>query len=217
MNAERAPDGAIIDEDMRAPTEWTRSERVRLITSTGASGTTGSDPDLAFTLGFGTRVSMRVSRYLTLGLRNHVLLRNWGQVSRFYDDAWSCESIDTRCDYRQDFWAIGWALALAEAEAGWDLMFHTEGPNKPWLSAGTAILVYNDTTGFASDKAIDWVVGHTGTLGIGYDREVVGFGLRVSYANNSLLLGTTGPPVLSVLVSVEVLLPRDHGDRRARR
>jgi hypothetical protein len=188
-----------------------------LISSTGISGTTGSDPDLKFTLGFGTRVSTRISRYFTIGLRNHVLLRNWGQVSRFYDYAKNCESIDTRCDTRQDYWAIAWALALASAEAGWDLMFHSEGRNRPWLSAGTAILLYNDNTGFASDKPNDWVLGHTGTFGIGYDYEVVGFGLRISYANNSLLLGTTGPPVFSALLSVDVLLPRDHGDRRRTR
>lgn len=192
---------------------WTASEPVRLISSLGVSGLTHPGQDLNFTIGFGTRVSYRFARYVTLGIHDHVLLGNWNQVQRYYDYIVDCEKIDTRCDRRSDYWAIGWALALSSAQAGWDVMLRSEGPNKPWLSAGSSVMVFSSNTGFASDRPNQWVIAHTGNLGAGYDFEVIGFGLRLSYTNDSILFASNGPHVLNVLFSIDVLLPRDHEDR----
>jgi hypothetical protein len=190
---------------------------VRLISSFGISG--ASTPrDFQPTLGFGTRVSKRFSEYLTAGIRDQILLRNWRQAVRYYDDIYDCEKIDTRCDRRADYWALGWALVFTSAEVGWDFMLRTEGTYKPWLAMGSSLILYNDNTGFASpDKKVEWVLGHIGTVAAGYDLEVVGVSAHVSVANNYNLLATTGPPLFQALLSIDVLLPTDHEDRKPKK
>lgn len=186
-----------------------------MISSIGLSGLTEPRQDLDVAIGFGTRVSFRIARYVTIGIHDHVLLGNWKQVQRYYDYIADCEKIDTRCDRRSDYWAIGWALALSSAQAGWDVMLRSEGPNKPWVSAGSSLTVFSTNAGFASDQTNQWVVAHTGNLGVGYDFDIVGFGVRASYTNDSILFASNGPHLLSVLFSIDVLLPRDHEDRKA--
>jgi len=41
-------------------------------------------------------------------------------------------------------------------------------------------------------------------------------GAHLAYANDSILLASSGPRMFSLIFSLEILLPRDHGDRRRR-
>ena len=189
---------------------------MRLINSMGTSGSIQPQRDFGATIGFGTRSSWRFARYATVGVRQHLLLRNWDEVSRYYGYISDCEAIDTRCDRRADYWSVGWLIAISTAEAGWDIMLRAEGTNEPWISAGTALTLYTDGNGLGAEGANRWIIAHSGTAGVGYDWEVVGIGIRISYANDSILLATSSDQLLTVLFSLDVLLPRDHGDRRKR-
>jgi hypothetical protein len=194
---------------------WTASEPVRLVSSIGASG--ASTADLEPTIGFGTRNSFRASQYATIGIRTQLLMRNWSETGRFYGYIADCEKIDTRCDKRADYWPIGWMMVFANAEVGWDFMVRPEGPHKPWLSIGSALVLYQSGKGLGEDGPAEGIVGHAGTLGFGYDFEVVGIGFRTSIARDWLLFGTTGAPLVTALLSIDVLLPRNHPDRYVKR
>lgn len=204
-----------LEEDERET--WTPSEPVRLTSMIGVLGTTGYDRDLETSIGFGTRTSLRISEYLTLGLTNALFLRNWSELGRYYGYISDCEKLDTRCDHAANYWAIGWAMAIASAQAGFDIMLRPEGTQHPWLSIGSTLVVFQSGRGFGEDGTADFHVGHAGALGVGYDFDVVGFGLRATYANDWTAFASSGPPLLSVMFSIDVLLPRDHPDRRVKR
>ena len=206
-----APDGAEIDQEELEPKDWTVSEPVRLMSSLGTSGAPESlEPAIAF----GTRNSMRASDMVNVGINTRLVLSNWSETGRFYSYVSDCETIDTRCDKRADYGVIGWMIAFSSAEVGFDVMFRREGPNRAWASVGTTLVLFTDGTGFGEDGGVSFDVGHAGTFGVGYDFEVVGIGLRATAARDWLLFGTTGPALLSAFVSVDVLLPRDHEDRK---
>ncbi|MBL9015249.1 MAG: hypothetical protein JNL83_13785 [Myxococcales bacterium] len=192
---------------------WTAAERVRLISSIGVSGNASPSSDLETTIGFGTRVSWRVHELVTFGIHDHLLLRNWRETGRYYGYISDCEKIDTRCDRRADYWAIGWAMAFSTAQVGWDVTFRREGSNEPWISAGSALMVYSSGRGIGEEGSADLQIAHAGTLGVGFDFEVIGVGLRASYAADWTAFAASGPPILSVLVSIDVLLPLKHPDR----
>ncbi len=206
-------DGSEIEPYDVDPKDWTSSEPVRLLSSMGVSGAPSAlEPALAF----GTRSSMRASELVNIGIHTRLVLSNWSEVGRFYGYIVDCEKIDTRCDKRADYWSIGWAIGFSSAEVGWDMMFKAEGPNRPWVSVGTTFVIFSDGSGFGEDGRASIEVGHAGNFGVGYDFGVVGIGLRVTAARDWLVFGTTGASLITGLISIDVLLPRDHEDHNKR-
>ena len=206
-------DGAEIEPYDIDPKDWTTSEPVRLMSSMGVSGAPSAfEPALAF----GTRNSRRASDLVNVGIHTRLVLANWSQMRRFYGYIVDCEEIDTRCDKRADYWPIGWAIGLSSAELGWDVMVRREGPNRPWVSFGSTFVVFTDGSGFGEDGSPTIEVGHAGTLGAGYDFDIVGIGVRITAARDWLLFATSGASHITALISIDLLLPRDHEDRRKR-
>jgi len=83
--------------------------------------------------------------------------------------------------------------------------------------AAERVLLAGKQRAAAAVQRRDRVAGRRVPSALAYDFDALGVGAHLSYANDSIFIASSGARVFSLLVSLEILLPRDHGDHRRRR
>jgi hypothetical protein len=96
-------------------------------------------------------------------------------------------------------YAFGWLAGTSMIGAGWQLTFASPAETKGWFSVGTRVVLFIDTRDEEDEAA--WA--HAACANAGYDIGKTGFGIRVAWAPDAVLFGSTGAPLLSVLATIE--------------